>query len=154
MDTHLYCKRTHKYMYKNIFDLNILLCKRKKNSQEYVAGCISNFDPRYGILSPSQPAPTILVLKTWVDLWPWKKNQVQNMDLKKAGCKKQGHCYSKRKEAIAPCFLQPIFWTWFFFQGHKLTHLFKTRIVGADWLVDYRTPAKSAMFWIYPHSLT
>ena len=39
------------YMYKNIFDLNILLCK-KKNSQEYVAGCISNFDPRYGILSP------------------------------------------------------------------------------------------------------
>ena len=25
--------------------------------------------------------------------------RVQNMDLKKAGCKKQRHCYSKRKEA-------------------------------------------------------
>ena len=33
----------------------------------------------------SQFAPTILVLKTLVGLWPWKKKQVQNM-----GCKKQG----------------------------------------------------------------
>ena len=36
-------------------------------------------------LLPSQSVPTILVLKTWVGLWPWKKNQVKNM-----GCKKQG----------------------------------------------------------------
>ena len=28
-----------------------------------------------------------------------KKDQVQNMDLKKAGCKKQGDCYSNREEA-------------------------------------------------------
>ena len=28
-----------------------------------------------------------------------KKNQVQKMDLKKAGWKKYGHCYSKREEA-------------------------------------------------------
>jgi hypothetical protein len=52
--------------------------------------------------------------------------------LQKAGCKKQGHCYSKREEArlsflflndndpvfctlfFAPCFLHPIFWTQFF----------------------------------------
>ena len=32
--------------------------------------------------SPSQSAPTILVLKTWLGLWPWKK--IQNI-----GCKKQ-----------------------------------------------------------------
>ena len=60
------------------------------------------------------------------------------------GCKKQGHCYSKRKEAAwpllflnnnDPIFLQPIFWT-FFLQGHKLTHVFKTRIVGANGLGD------------------
>ena len=50
------------------------------------------------------------------------KNQVQNMDMKKAGSKKQGHCYSKREEAPD------------FFQGHKTTQVFKTRIVGADWL--------------------
>ena len=24
--------------------------------------------------SPSQSAPTILVLKTWIGLWPWKKS--------------------------------------------------------------------------------
>ena len=28
---------------------------------------------RRGILTPSQPAPTILVLKNWVSLRPWKK---------------------------------------------------------------------------------
>jgi hypothetical protein len=37
------------------------------------------------------------------------------MGLQKAGCKKEGHCYSKREEAMlpAPCFLQPIVWTFF-----------------------------------------
>ena len=65
------------------------------------------------------------------------------MGCKKQGAKKQGHCYSKREEAawpllflnkndpvFSPCFLQPIFWT--FLQGHKPSHVFKTRIVGAD----------------------
>ena len=37
----------------------------------------------------------------FIGLWPWK-NQVQNMDLKKAGCKNQGHCYLKREEAAWP----------------------------------------------------
>ena len=49
--------------------------------------------------SPSQSAPTILVFKTWVGLWPWKK-KVQNMGCKKHGAKKQSHCYTKREEAI------------------------------------------------------
>ena len=48
-----------------------------------------------------------------------EKNQVQNMDLKKAGCKKQGLCYSKREKAawqyFAPCF----------FQVHALDQIFK-----------------------------
>ena len=30
-----------------------------------------------------------------------------------------------------------IFLTWFFFQGPKPTHFFKTRILGADWLEDW-----------------
>ena len=47
--------------------------------------------------SPSQSVPTILVLKTWVGLWPCKK-KVQNMGCKKQGAKTQGHCYSKREE--------------------------------------------------------
>ena len=50
----------------------------------------------------SQSAPTLLVYQ--VDLMFFQglelnKNQVQNMDLKKEGCKKQGHWYSKREEA-------------------------------------------------------
>ena len=36
---------------------------------------------------------------------------------------------------FAPYFLQPIFLD-HFFQGYKPTHVFKTRIVGADWLGD------------------
>ena len=75
--------------------------------------------------------------------------KIQNMDLKKAGCKKQGHCYSKRKKAMLPLLFlintDPVFWAQLFpgpyfgpdfFQGHKPTHFFKTRIVGADWLVS------------------
>ena len=49
----------------------------------------------------SQSAPAILVLKTWVGLWPWKKSG-QKYGIQKAGCKKQGHCYSKREEAAWP----------------------------------------------------
>ena len=50
--------------------------------------------------SPSQSAPTILVLKTWVGLCP-EKNQVQNMDLKKAGCKKTGSLLFKKRRGQA-----------------------------------------------------
>ena len=79
-----------------------------------------------------------------------EKNQVQNMDLKKARWKKQGHCYSKREEARLPLLFlnnnDPVFCSLLFsgpyfgpdlFQGHKPTHVFKTRIVGADWLGDW-----------------
>jgi hypothetical protein len=66
----------------------------------------------------SQSAPTFLVYQ--VDLifflgsGTLKKIKSKKIDLKKEGCKKQGHCYSKREEAA--CFLQPtffrsIFWT-------------------------------------------
>ena len=61
------------------------------------------------------------------------------------GYKKQGHCYSKREEAAwsllflninDPVFWHPAFCNPFFapnyFQGHKPTHVFKTKIVGAD----------------------
>ena len=61
------------------------------------------------------------------------------MDLKKAGCKKQGHCYSKREESawlllflnnndrlfFAPCFLHPIFWT--FFSGSQTDPCFQNK---------------------------
>ena len=52
-----------------------------------------------------------------------KKNQVQNMDLKKAGCKKQGHCYSKREEAA---------WSFLFLNNNDpgfCTLLFATHIL-------------------------
>ena len=66
------------------------------------------------------------------------------MGCTKKGVKKQGHCYLKRGKAawpllflnnndpvFSPCFFQVHIWTCFF-QGHTLTHVFKTRIVGAD----------------------
>ena len=65
------------------------------------------------------------------------------MDLKKAGSKKQGHCYSKREEAAwpllflnnnDPVFCNLLFSGPYFFHGHKPTHVLKTRIVGADYL--------------------
>ena len=55
-------------------------------------------DQHFQTQSPSQSAPTILVLKTRVGLWPWKKNQAPCI-LKKQGAKNQGHCYSKKEEA-------------------------------------------------------
>ena len=66
------------------------------------------------------------------------------MDLTKEGARKQGYCYSKREEAAWPFLIlnnnDPIFCTLLFSgpyfgpdfsQGHKPTHVFKTRIVGA-----------------------
>ena len=75
---------------------------------------------------PSQSAPTILVLKNGVGLRTWKKPGPK-YGVQKAGCKKQGQCYSKKKRSgclfsfwitmtllFAPCFLQPIFLDLFF----------------------------------------
>ena len=66
--------------------------------------------------------------------------KVQNM-----GCKKQDNCYSKREEGAWPLLFlnknDPVFCTLLFaphimdlifFQRRKPTHVFKTRIVGAD----------------------
>ena len=63
-------------------------------------------------------------------LWSWTlKKQGPKYGVQKTGCKKQGHCYSKREEAAGlfsfwiimtlffePCYLHPIFLTWFFFR--------------------------------------
>ena len=63
------------------------------------------------------------------------------MDLKKAGCKKAGSLlFKKRNVSLAALpFLNnndPVYSGQYFgpdfFQGHKPTHVFKTRIVGAD----------------------
>ena len=88
----------------------------------------------------------ILVLKTWVGLRPWKKWGAKYR-VQKAGCKKQGHSYPKREEVRLPLLFlnknDPVFFTLLFsgpyfgpdfFQGRKPTHVFKTRIVDADWL--------------------
>ena len=67
------------------------------------------------------------------------------MGCKNQGAKKQGHCYSKREEAAWPLLFlnnnDPVFFTLLFsgpyfgpgfFLDHKPTHVFKTKIVGAD----------------------
>ena len=82
---------------------------------------------------PSQSVPTILVLKTRVGLWPEKQNWAPCF-LKKAVCKKPRSLLFKKRRGN--CFLLPIF-DLIFFWGHKPTHVFKTRIVGTDWLGDY-----------------
>ena len=62
----------------------------------------------------------------FIGLWPWK-NQVQNMDLKKAGCKKTRVIVIQKEKRqpgffsfwitmtlfFCTCFLKPIFWTFF-----------------------------------------
>ena len=95
--------------------------------------------------------------------------KVQNMGFKKLGAKNQGHsCYSKREEvALLLLFLNnkdPVFCTLLFathildlfLQGHKPTHLFKTRIVGADYLgkrvIKLRIPWKTAWFLSLPQT--
>ena len=80
---------------------------------------------------------------TWYFFRVWNlKKKVPKYGFQKAGSKKQGHCYSKEEEEAAwpllflddndPAFCNPYFGP-DYFQGHKLTHVFKTRIVGADW---------------------
>ena len=89
--------------------------------------------------SPSQSAPTILVLKTRVSLGPWKKIGHPAFVMQKE--KRQPGLFSfwiTMTLFFAPCFLHPAFctpfWTRSFFQDPKPTHVFKTRTVGADWL--------------------
>ena len=79
------------------------------------------------------------------------KKRVQNTyGVQNTGSIKQGHCYSKREEARLPLLnlnnndpvfctllfalhiLDPIFFRITGFPDHKTTHVFKTRIVGAD----------------------
>ena len=77
---------------------------------------------------PSQSTPTILVLKTWVGLWPWKKNQVQNMDLKKARWKKN-RVVVVQKEKKPSCLFSfwitmTLFFAPCFFQVHILDLIF------------------------------
>ena len=42
---------------------------------------------------------------------------------------------NNKKKILTPCFFHPIIWP-YFFQGHKPTHVFTYRLVGADWLGD------------------
>ena len=84
---------------------------------------------KYVLHSPSQSAPTILVLKTCVCLLPWK-DQVKIWVAKSRFEKKQGHCYSKRKEARLPFLClnnnDPVFCT-LLFATYILDSFFTTR---------------------------
>ena len=84
-------------------------------------------------------------------VWNFKKNWVQYMECKKQGAKNKAIAIRKEKRQpglfffwitmtllfascflpllLAPHILDPIL-----FQGCKPTHVFKTKIVGADWL--------------------
>ena len=74
----------------------------------------------------SQSAPTILVLKTWVGLRPWKNigskiwGANRMMQKSRAGCFFSVLNNNDPVFLYVPCFLQPIFWT-SFFQGHYIT---------------------------------
>ena len=95
--------------------------------------------------------------------WFVTLKKVQIMGYKNLGAKKQGHCYSKREEARLPLLflsnndpvlLHPYFWNPYFgsfFLGHKPTHVFKTRIVGADWLGDW-VDQKECRVWPFGHA--
>ena len=76
-------------MDQNIFSSS---CQKKENFEwKKLSICKVLFsNPRQNGLKqwlPSQSAPSILVLKTWVGFWPWKKTQVYNIDCKKQGAK-------------------------------------------------------------------
>ena len=97
---------------------------------------------------PSQSATTILVLKTWVVFWPWKKIGSKIWSAKSSVQKTRSLLFKKRRRSCPLLFLNnndPVFCTLlfaphildpFFFQGRRPTHDFKTRIVAADWLDD------------------
>ena len=79
------------------------------------------------------------------------------MDLKKAGCKKMVIVIPKEKRPGFPLFFATSFFQvhildMIFFQGHKPTHVFKTRKVGADWLGNWHVGIlnsllKKMTFW-------
>ena len=48
---------------------------------------------------------------------------------------------------FTPYFLHPIFWT-LFFQSRKPTHVFKSRIVGADWLGEWMVRDVKLFFFL------
>ena len=60
--------------------------------------------------SPSQSAPTILVLKTWVSLWPWKKIR-SNIWTWKLQVAKKGRCYRKEKRQPGLLFIEIVWCT-------------------------------------------
>ena len=85
--------------------------------------------------------PLFLFWKNGLVCDPEKKSGPKS-GMQKAGCKKQGHCYSKREEAaalfsfwiimtlfFAPCFLHPIFLTWFF-SGSQTDPCFQNKNSG------------------------
>ena len=89
----------HGFIYCHLFFKLSNIFKKINIKGPYISSCrimsfiyISNY-------RPSQSVLTILVLKTWVILWPWKKKLGPKYGVQKAGSKKQGHCYSKREGA-------------------------------------------------------
>ena len=69
-----------------------------------------------------------------------EKNQVQNMDCKKQGAENRQRGLFSFWVTMTLFFCNLLFATHVldpFFQGHKLTHVFKIRIVCADWLGEW-----------------
>ena len=67
--------------------------------------------------SPSQSAPTILVLKTWVVLWPWKKIRSKIWSAKSRVQKTRSLLFKKRRGSCPLLFLNnndPVFCTLLF----------------------------------------
>ena len=95
----------HGFIYCHLFFKLSNIFKKINIKGPYISSCrimifiyISNY-------RPSQSVLTILVLKTWVILWPWKKHWVQNMECKKQGPKnrvqKTGSLLLKRRRRQA-----------------------------------------------------
>ena len=90
----------------------------------------------------SQSAPTILVYQmAWYYFSAWNHKNRSKIWVAKSRCKKQGYCYSKEKMQpglfsfwmtmtlfFTPCFLQPIFWT--FFSGSQTDPCFQNKNSG------------------------
>ena len=98
--------------------------------------------------TPSQSAPTILVYQfDLIFFRVWKKSGPKYGSEKSRVQKSRVIVIQKEKRQpglfsfwitmtlfFAPCFFQVHILGLDFFQGQKPTHVFKTRIVGADWL--------------------